>query len=107
MTTATIATKRNRQAMTDMGILKPGKDIEETVAGMWRQIKAIEAKAEQEDPWVAAEMIRMSEALETAGVRVIGKLRAAGYTWHDIGFELGLSATTTIKRYAKRIGGRR
>lgn len=81
----------------------PRKDVEETVSGLRRQARAVERRAVEEDPWVAAEMLAIAGELEQAAVRVIAKLREAGYPWSEIGRDLGIHGTTACKRYAKRV----
>lgn len=82
------------------------KTNEEMIAGIRRQIKALEARARDEDPWVMAEMLGLAGELEDAATRTVGALRKAGYTWHDIGFELGLSRQATFNRFKHKIGKR-
>jgi hypothetical protein len=79
------------------------KDVEELVSGMHRQIKGLEVRAAVEDPWVCGEMAKMASELDAAVLRTVKALRQAGYPWSEIGREMGISATTCIKRYANRI----
>ena len=79
------------------------KTPEEVVGGMRRMIKAVEIRATTEDPWMAKEMLDMAKELEEATVRVVASLRARGYRWEDIAFQFEISATTAVKRWAKRV----
>lgn len=78
---------------------RPPKTVEEKFAGVHRQLRALEEAAVLEDPWAAAELLEIAREAEAAAFRVIAKLRAAGYTWPDIGFSLGVSGDTAHKRY--------
>lgn len=82
---------------------KPRKDVEETVAGIRRQVRALEPRAADEDPWVVAEMLDIAAELEAAAARTVARLRAAGYTWTDIGFALGISRSGAYNRFAAKI----
>jgi len=79
------------------------KDIEETFAGAHRMVKGLELRSADEDPWAMAEMLTLAAELETAALHTCKRLREVGYTWTDIGQAMGISATTAIKRYAKKI----
>jgi hypothetical protein len=83
--------------------VKRVKDPEEMIGAARRLIRAIEKRAENEDPWMAADMLGLSRDLEEATVRVVASLRARGYTWHDIGLSFGISGTTAVKRWAARV----
>jgi len=85
---------------------KRTKDTEEVVSGVRRQVRALERRAVDEDPWVVADMLALRDEMEAAAVRTVGRLRETGYTWHDIGLSLGISAQTCHKRYGKKIGER-
>jgi hypothetical protein len=78
------------------------KDTEELISGIRRQIRALEPRAAAEDPWAAAEMLRLATELQAAATRVIRQLRDTGYTWPDIGFAIGISDVTACKRYMDR-----
>jgi hypothetical protein len=80
------------------------KDTEEVVRGVRRQIRSLEKRAADEDPWVVDDMLKLRDELDAAAVRTVGVLRDKGYTWKDIGFSLGIGAITCHKRYAHRIG---
>jgi hypothetical protein len=82
---------------------RPRRDTEELVSGIRRQVRALETRAAEEDPWAMAEMMNLARELEDAALRTARRLRDAGYTWTDIGFALGVSGTTACKRYAHRI----
>lgn len=82
---------------------KRTKDTEEVVSGVARQIRSLEARAADEDPWTVAEMLRLRDDLDAAAVRTVGRLRDTGYTWNDIGLSLGITAMTAWKRYAAKI----
>jgi hypothetical protein len=81
------------------------KTPEETVDGVRRQVRSLERRAVDEDPWMMDEMFKMATEMETAAVRVMAALRAKGYSWNDIAasMETRPSAQTLIKRYAKRV----
>jgi len=76
---------------------------DETVKAIGRLIPALERQGRKEDPWMAADMLRLAAEMETAAVRVIADLRARDYKWDDIGFALGISGTTAVKRYARKV----
>jgi hypothetical protein len=92
---------------------RPEKTPEETVAGIRRQIPALERRAYGEDPWMAAEMWQLAEELKAATVRVVADMRypdprypdprtgAPGprYRWEDIGFAFGITGLTALKRW--------
>jgi hypothetical protein len=86
---------------------RPEKTPEETVAGIRRQIPAIERRAYREDPWMAAEMWSLAEELRAATVRVVADMRYPGpdgeppYRWDDIGFSFGITGLTALKRWKK------
>lgn len=82
---------------------RPPKTNEELIEGVRRQIKALEARAAVEDPWVMAEMLGLARELEEASVRTVAALRKAGYTWSGIGYDLGLSRQATFNRFARKI----
>jgi hypothetical protein len=90
---------------------RPPKTVEETVSGVRRQIRGMEARASGEDPWVVGEMFKMAQEMEAAAVRVVAELRAPGpdgrpkYRWEDIGYNMQprVSGTTACKRWAKRV----
>jgi hypothetical protein len=85
------------------------KTTEEMVEGVWRQLRAIKARAMVEDPWAMQALFDLSGAFEEAGVEVMGELRRVGYTWPDIAFDMKdrngspMTAETAIKRYKHRI----
>jgi hypothetical protein len=70
------------------------------LSGVKRQIKALEARAENDDPWVAADMLSLVADLTGAVDRSVGRLRANGYTWQDIGFQFGISKQGAFNRWA-------
>jgi hypothetical protein len=72
------------------------------IDGLRRQIKAVEKRAVSEDPWMAADMLGLAGQLEEATVRVIAAHRRNGYRWDDIGFSLGITGLTALKRYKKQ-----
>jgi len=76
---------------------------DETVKAVGRLIPALERQGRNEDPWMAADMLALAAQMEAAAVRVIADLRARGYTWNDIGLSLGITGTTAVKRYAKKV----
>jgi hypothetical protein len=78
------------------------KTTEEMVAGVKRQIKALETRAAIEDPWVAADMAELASELGEAVDRTVGRLRAAGFTWQDIGFQFGVSKQAAFNRWANK-----
>jgi len=83
------------------------KTPEETVAGLRRQLTAMERRAEEEDPWVLGQLVAMRDELNASVIRVVTALRRRGYRWEDIAYDLryadGRQMTTdaAIKRYAK------
>lgn len=79
------------------------KETEEVVSGIRRQIRSLERRAAEEDPWTVDEMLRLRDELDAAAVRTVGRLRQTGYTWHDIGFAIGVSPQTAFKRFAHKI----
>lgn len=79
------------------------KDVEEVIGGLARQVRAVEKRAGEEDPWAVAEMLRMRDELDAAVVRTVARLRDRGYTWKDIGFNMGIGPVTAHKRYAAKI----
>jgi hypothetical protein len=79
------------------------KETEELIAGIRRQVIGLEQRAAEDDPWVMAEMVNLSDELRFASVRVVAALRRAGYTWSAIGFELGLTRQAAFERYGKTI----
>lgn len=83
--------------------VKRMKETEEVVSGIRRQIRSLERRAAEEDPWTVDEMLRLRDELDAAAVRTVGRLRQTGYTWQDIGFAIGVSALTAHKRYASKI----
>jgi hypothetical protein len=93
--------------MTTTATQKPKrvKTPEETVDGVRRQVRSLERRAVDEDPWMMDEMFKMAQEMEAAAVRVMATLRAKGYSWNDIAasMEGRPSAQTLIKRYAKRV----
>lgn len=80
---------------------RPVKDTDEMVAGIRRQIKALEARAANEDPYVAADMASLADDLNAAVSRTVTRLRDVGYTWSDIGFDFKITATAARLRYGK------
>jgi hypothetical protein len=86
-----------------MPAVKRVKDTEEVVSGARRLLRGLESRANDEDPWVLAEMIAIRNELDAATVRVVKRLREVGYTWPAIAFSLNVTPETAIKRYAKRI----
>jgi len=76
---------------------------DETVKAVGRLIPALERQGRTEDPWMAADMLRLAAELEDAAVRLIASYRARGDRWEDIGFALGITGTTAVKRYAKKV----
>lgn len=72
------------------------------VAGIRRQIRALEIRARDEDPWVAAEMAALSDELRDAVSRTVVRLREVGYTWSDIGFDFKSNADAVRRRYNGR-----
>lgn len=86
------------------------KDTEEVVGGVKRQIRSLERRAAEEDPWVIQEMLDLAAELEAAALRTVARLRAVdpstgkpAYTWDAIGFSLGITAITAHKRYAAKV----
>jgi hypothetical protein len=63
--------------------------------------RALEALAASEDPWVAAEMVKLAHELEAAADRTVARLRAAKYTWADIGYAFGTTRQGAFNRWAK------
>jgi hypothetical protein len=97
--------------MTTTATQKPKrvKTPEETVDGLRRQIKSVERRAVDEDPWMMAEMFSMAQEMEAAAVRTMAALRSKGYTWNDIAVSMSaqtgtkMSGQTLIKKYAARV----
>lgn len=79
------------------------KSPEEVIGGIRRQIRGAEARAQDEDPWMIADMLGLAAELQEAAVRVVAHHRANGMTWDAIGFSLGITGTTACKRYAARV----
>jgi hypothetical protein len=88
--------------MTAAVAVKREKTPEEMIGAAERMIRAIETRAAGEDPWMAADMLRLSGELEEATVRTVARLRARGYLWDDIGFSFGITGTTAVKRWAAK-----
>jgi hypothetical protein len=86
--------------------IREPKTTEEMVAGIRRQIRALETRAENDDPWVAADMATLATEMNTAVDRVVGCLRANGYTWTDIGFQFGLTKQAAFNRWANKVATR-
>lgn len=95
--------RRARKAADRLTGRPERKDIEETVAGLHRQIRAVEKRAAEEDPWVLAEMLKAADELQDASVRVVKALRDAGYTWDSIAQELGITRGGACNRFAAKI----
>jgi hypothetical protein len=83
--------------------IREPKTTEEMVSGIRRQIKALEARAANDDPWVGADMATLATEMNDAVDRTVGRLRANGYTWSDIGFQFGgLSRQAAFNRWANK-----
>jgi hypothetical protein len=82
--------------------LQRNTDTERFVTGIDRQIDALAERVADEDPWVPAEMLRLSEKLERLAWEGIDAQRRRGVRWEDIAFELGVSASVATKRWLRR-----
>jgi hypothetical protein len=79
------------------------KVTNEMIQSVRRQVHSLEIRAASEDPWLAAELLNISRETEAAAVRAVGKLRAVGYTWPDVGLSFGISGQTALKWYNRKI----
>lgn len=100
-----MATNRKRTPKTDEQVTA------EMIGAVKRQMRSLEKRGGEEDPWLMADMFTLAEQMEQASVRVMASLRARGYTWNDIAVSMSadkpagqrVSGQTLIKRYAKRV----
>jgi hypothetical protein len=69
------------------------------IDGVRRQIKALEQRAIGDDPWVAADMSTLASELNAAVDRTVGRLRAQGSTWQDIGFQFGTTKQGAFNKW--------
>jgi hypothetical protein len=89
--------------MTTTTSARERKTTEEMVAGIRRQIRALEVRGLDEDPWVARDMTDLADELNAAAGRTVARLRAAGYTWADIGQSFGLTYQAAWKRWHSEV----
>lgn len=78
-------------------------EAEDFIAVIGRHIGSLETLAAVEDPWVVADMVRLQAELEAATVRTVRRMREAGYTWTDIGLNLGLDGIQTRNKFIRKI----
>lgn len=79
---------------------------EKLVGGIRRQVRALERQATVEDPWVAAELLKLADELTDAGHGAVKRLRLRGVRWEAIGYSLGISADAANKRHARWMNSR-
>jgi DNA invertase Pin-like site-specific DNA recombinase len=88
---------------TKDGAAKRIKTPEEKIDGLRRQIKSVGIAAEDEDPWMVADLYAMRELIEERTIATVAALRAKGYTWDAIAFNFEITSSTIIKRWGKQV----
>jgi hypothetical protein len=69
-----------------------------------RMIRAYGRRAETADPWVVKDLLELREEIDRAVVGAVRAYRAAGLSWGEIGYELGINRVACFKRYAHLVG---
>lgn len=81
------------------------KTIEETLAGLRRQVRAIETRGADEDPWVMGDLLKIqNEMTDTIG-RMVARNREVGYSWDEIGRETGMTRQGAYNRWHRYCKG--
>jgi hypothetical protein len=88
---------------TKDGAAKRIKTPEEKISGLTRQINSVARAAEDEDPWMVADLYAMRELIELRTIETVAALRAKGYTWDAIAFNFEITSSTAIKRWGKQV----
>jgi hypothetical protein len=74
----------------------------EELKGMFRRmLRAYVKRAADEDPWVVADLLAIRTDLDSAIDDAVANLVARGYSWNDIGQELGMTRQAAWKRWGK------
>jgi len=58
----------------------------------------------RKDPWVVKDLLELREEIDRAVVGAVRSYRAAGLSWGEIGYELGINRVACFKRYAHLVG---
>ena len=69
-----------------------------------RMIRAYGRRAETADPWVVKDLLELREEIDRAVVGAVRSYRAAGLSWGEIGYDLGINRVACFKRYAHLVG---
>lgn len=80
------------------------RETDEVIQSIRRQVRSLEGKVAEEDPWALAEVVALRDELDAIATRTVNRLRAAGYTWNDIGLNLRISGKTAQMRYSRKNG---
>lgn len=90
--------------MSETTTAKRVRDTEQDmIPGIRRQVKALETRGHDEDPWVAVELMKIAAEAEAAAVRLIAHYRAEGYRWADIATSFGMTPQACCKKYEPKI----
>jgi hypothetical protein len=68
-----------------------------------RMIRAYGRRAADADPWVLGDLVAIQAEMDEVILKVISALRGNGYTWGEIGEELGLTKQACFNRYSGKI----
>lgn len=77
------------------------KPTEELKGMFGRMLRAYVKRAADEDPWVVKDLLDIREQLDASIDDAVANLVARGYSWQDIGQELGMTRQAAWKRWAK------
>jgi hypothetical protein len=77
------------------------KPTEELKGMLRRMLKAWVKRAADEDPWVVRDMLDIQAELAASIDAVVAGLVERGYSWNDIGQELGMTRQAAWKRWGK------
>jgi hypothetical protein len=79
---------------------RPPKDNQEYLAFARRMLRAYGRRVVTEDPSTLAELITLQAELDAVVTRCARSLHAQGWSWGEIGAELGISRIAAFKRWA-------
>jgi hypothetical protein len=75
------------------------KDVTEYGKFVCRMLRAFGRRAAAEDPWVIRDMLDARDTLDRSIQEAVTALHDAGYSWAEIGQEIGMTRQAVHKRW--------